>query len=296
MNVVDLFAGPGGWSLAFRDLTGEEDIGVEFDKHAHETRENQAMLSVLADVRDVPSDAFGDIDGLIASPPCQTFSVAGNQPGFDDPRGSLVWEPRRFIEVALPDWIAFENVGPVLPVWRLYVEWLSSIGYSAWAGILNAADYGVPQSRKRAILIANRHSAVQPPPRTHIAHLGEPNLFGEQLLPWITMAEALPHRTDLPAWCHLRPATTVVRSFCPHIIAAPGWRGAGDGPRQNAPNSVEVTIDELAILQGAPTGIPFAGPSTKRWSLCGALFPIPMARAVLAAAMVSGEERIEAEL
>jgi DNA (cytosine-5)-methyltransferase 1 len=286
VNIVDLFAGPGGWSLALRSLGMDDDLGVENNPRAVETRDAIGLTSLEADVRDIPSDAFGDIDGLIASPPCQSFSAAGKQLGLDDPRGDLVWQPRRFIETTLPDWIAFEEVKEVLPIWKHYTHWLRGIGYSAWSGILNAADYGVPQSRKRAILIANRNHPVGPPPPTHSPSPHD-DLFGAALRPWVTMAQALPHRDDLPDWCHQRPATTVVRSFCPHIIAAPGWRGPGDGPRQNTPDSVEVDIDEMATLQGAPTGLPFAGPKTSRFSLCGALFPPPMAAAVIRAASVA---------
>lgn len=246
MKIIDLFAGPGGWSLALRSLGMDDDLGVENNPRAIQTRDAMGLMSLEADVRDIPSDAF-EIDGLIASPPCQSFSAAGKQQGFDDPRGDLVWQPRRFIETTLPDWIAFEEVKEVLPIWKHYAFWLRDIGYSTWAGILNAADYGVPQSRKRSILVANRTRAVGPPQPTH----GEQptlGLFGPALKPWVTMAQALPHRADLPEWCHQRPATTVVRSFCPHIIAAPGWRGPGDGPRQNTPDSVEVDIDEMATL------------------------------------------------
>lgn len=272
--ILDLFAGPGGWSLGLRDH-GLSDVGVEFDKDIAATRDAIGLTTILADVRDIPVDAFARIDGLIASPPCQTFSVAGKQLGLEDSRGQLIYEPKRFIEAHLPLFIAFEEVPPVLPLWNDYAIWLESIGYNAWTGILNAADYGVPQSRKRAFLFATRHGSANPPAGRHsrIPRAGK--------LPWVTVADALPHRTDLPEWAHKRPATTIVRSFCPHIISGPGYRRAGDGPRQNAPGSFEVTIDEMAILQGAYAGMPFSGSKTKRFSICGALLPPPWASAIL---------------
>lgn len=281
--IVDLFAGPGGWSLGLRAL-GLEDVGVEFDKDIADTREQLGLQTIHADVRDIPVDAWGRIDGLIASPPCQTFSQAGKRMGLADARGQLIYEPKRFIECHLPDFIAFEEVPPVLPMWDEYAAWLRDIGYRAWTGILNAADYGVPQSRKRAFLFATRNGVSPSPlPGTHAKNPSRrPNLFGETKKKWVTAAEALPHRNDLPEWAHRRPATTIVRSFCPHVVSAPGYRKAGDGPRQKAPGSFEVTLDEMAVLQGAWAGMPFQGSKTKRFSICGALLPPPWAAGILA--------------
>lgn len=279
--IVDLFAGPGGWSLGLRAL-GLEDVGVEFDKDIAATREAMGLQTIHADVRDVSVEAWGQIDGLIASPPCQTFSVAGKQRGLEDARGQLIYEPKRFIECHLPDFVAFEEVPPVLPLWDEYAEWMRGIGYRVWTGILNAADYGVPQSRKRAFLLASRSRCPAPPSATHAKNPGDClKLFGRREKKWVTVAEALPDRLDLPDWCYRRPATTIVRSFCPHVVSAPGYRKAGDGPRQKAPGSFEVTLDEMAILQGAWRGMPFQGSKTKRFSICGALLPPPWAAAVL---------------
>ena len=76
---------------------------------------------------------------------------------------SLVTEPARFIAASLPEWVALEQVPSVLPLWRVYADELRRLGYSAWCGKLNAADYGVPQTRERAILIASRVRAVRLP-------------------------------------------------------------------------------------------------------------------------------------
>jgi DNA (cytosine-5)-methyltransferase 1 len=76
----------------------------------------------------------------------------------------------------------------VLPLWEVYAEELRRLGYSAWCGVLNSADYGVPQVRHRAILIASRVRAVGRPAATHYDPKKGMQLFGE---PWVTMAEAL---------------------------------------------------------------------------------------------------------
>ena len=101
---------------------------------------------------------------------------------------SLVVEPARFIYASRPEWVAMEQVREVLPLWKVYAEELRALGYSAWCGVLNSADYGVPQTRMRAILIASRVHEVWCPPPTHYDPRKGDQLFGE---PWVSMAEAL---------------------------------------------------------------------------------------------------------
>lgn len=101
---------------------------------------------------------------------------------------SLVAEPARFIAACDPEWVALEQVPAVLPLWQVYAEELRERGYSAWCGLINAADMGVPQTRIRAILIASRARKVSRPQPTHYDPRKGMQLFGS---PWISMAEAL---------------------------------------------------------------------------------------------------------
>src|SRR5690606_30204082 len=102
-----------------------------------------------------------------------------------------VLEVGRWVETIRPRWVACEQVPPVLPVWNAYADrWRHRFGWSAWAGVLNAADYGVPQTRRRAFLIARTDgSPVLPPEPTHCKG-GALTMFGG-LAPWVTMADAL---------------------------------------------------------------------------------------------------------
>lgn len=325
--ILDLFAGPGGWDEGLR-LLGIHDVeGLEMDPDACATAIAAGFKRTRCDIREVDPRRWINAIGLIASPPCQSFTDAGKGEGQGsiadliralslvasgvpvndavvacgldeaDPRSALTLEPMRFVRVIRPHWIAFEEVTQVLPVWEAYAEILRGLGYSVWAGILNAANYGVPQSRKRAILMASRHGAVHPPVPTHAA---EPDwgLFDERL-PWVTMAEALDwgpdecraanlnapepaHDPDRALWPLYRPATTVVRSFRPDVIAVPGYRKPGDGPRQNQPGSIAVTPEQMCVLQGIRPDYPFtANGETKRLSLIGAVLPPPWAAAIL---------------
>ncbi|MGQ4436400.1 DNA cytosine methyltransferase, partial [Streptomyces sp. SAS_260] len=112
-----------------------------------------------------------------------------------DERSLLAAEPMRYLHaldmVGEPEWVLMEEVPDVLPLWRQYAAILRTWGFSVWTGILNAADYGVPQTRKRAILLASRTRTAAPPPPTH-AQCAEPeSLFGPGRDRWVSMAEAL---------------------------------------------------------------------------------------------------------
>lgn len=301
--VVDLFAGPGGWDEGLR-LLGYEGrvVGVEWDARACSSAMEAGHDRIHGDVTLIqPEDVLREgevLEGLIASPPCQTFSQAGKGEGRSaletliaaaeevaagasvedalqeyggDERSALVLQPLVWVRDASPEWVAFENVQGVLPVWKSYEHIMEGLGYEVWAGKLNAADYGVPQSRKRAFLLAHKRGLDLPRP-THSED------------EWVTMAEALNlgERPDgLEAWAWDRPATTVVRSFCPDIISAPGYRKKGDGPRQKAPGSIRVTEEQMMTLQGVRADYPVHGPKTKRQSLIGAFLPPPWAAAIL---------------
>ncbi|MFE0675568.1 DNA cytosine methyltransferase [Streptomyces sp. NPDC058867] len=224
LAVLDLFAGPGGWSEGLRAL-GLRDVGIEIDPSACATRTAAGHTTIRADVAAYPTAPLrGKVAGLIASPPCQTFSAAGLHAGTNDmdlchqglddlarrndtrtalrpacadPRSLLVVEPLRYALDLRPDWIALEEVPAVAPLFAHFAGILRGLGYSAWTGVLNAADYGVPQTRRRAFLLASRTRTATPPEPTHAKDRGPDTLFGPALAPWVTMADALGWTTGL---------------------------------------------------------------------------------------------------
>lgn len=214
--ILDLFAGPGGWSEGLRAI-GLGDVGLEWDRDACRTRAAAGHKTIRCDVSVYPVEPFvGKVTGLIASPPCQAFSMAGKRQGmldlgrihaaveasrsgwrdelragpWADPRSALILEPLRWAWSLKPEWIACEQVPPALPVWEHVADVLRSWGYDALAVRLLAADYGVPQTRLRAFLLAHRTRRVRVPTPTHSRHPWG-DLFGEHSLPWVSMAEAL---------------------------------------------------------------------------------------------------------
>lgn len=215
-DAIDLFAGPGGWDVAAHRL-GLNVLGVELDDAACATRIAAGFPTLQADVSAVtPIPARG----LIASPPCQTFSTAGNGAGrraidtvirsarrmadrapvedtFDDPRTQLVLEPLRWalamIDAGSPyEWLAFEQVPTVQPVWDEFAALLRAEGYSVDTARLNAEQFGVPQTRKRSILVARLNGdAILPAPTHSRFHSRNRYRLDEGVLPWVSMAEAL---------------------------------------------------------------------------------------------------------
>jgi len=188
-TIVDLFAGPGGWSEGLRML-GLEDVGVELEPDACRTRAAAGHLTVRADVAQYPPEAFRGAWGLIASPPCPDWSVAGKGAKRGGKSGWLVDLVPEWVRVVRPVWVVCEQVPPALEVWRHHVDLYRGLGYSAWCGVLNCADYGVPQTRRRAFLVAHLAWPAGPPERTH-ARDPRPGLFGGECAPWVTMADAL---------------------------------------------------------------------------------------------------------
>lgn len=233
MTVLELFAGAGGLSLGATRAGVTDLIGIEWDKTACATAEAAGHKRICADVSMVPTSDYVGIEGLFGSPPCQAWSTAGRQlgrldrprieqhldrieatgrwmhyarEGWHDPNSPLVLEPLRFILDLRPTWIVLEQVPQVLPLWHRYVQILQGVGYSAVTASLYAEQYGVPQTRKRAILIARLDAPAHLPEPTHRRYRygmsSDPT--HPHLKPYVSMAQAL-------GWGMTnRPSTTLV--------------------------------------------------------------------------------------
>lgn len=225
-SIVDLFAGPGGLDVAAHWL-GVPVTGIEWDSNACNTRNAAKLATRQQDVRDLGPDSYPSANVLAGGPPCQTFTVAGTGVGrkaldvvfelvrlmergrdaevkeilshMKDERTGLVLEPLRWALAAIAadrpyQAIVLEQVPAVKPVWDAFAEVLSRNGYSVDVGVLRTEQFGVPQTRRRAILIARLGSApVTLPKPTHRGYSkGAVETIAQAgLLPWVTMAQAL---------------------------------------------------------------------------------------------------------
>lgn len=293
-HVLDYCAGIGGWDVALR-RRGLEGAGIERDTWARHARAANSLVTVHDDLVTLPERTLmAPWAGAVGSFPCQPFSQ-GNYAALanplEDPRARLMLTGLEHMLAARPPFIALENVKRAAWLMEELATGLRADGYSAEVKVLNAADYGLPQARVRAILVARRDGLpIEWPEPTHIDQRRR-NAADEALLedgrkPWVTLAEALPHRDDLPDWAHRHPATTIVGSFEPDKVAPPTYRKPGDGPRQKQPGTVSLTLDERLLVQGFPEGWATAGPDTARGLQVGNAIPPVLADVALTAAGV----------
>lgn len=208
MKWLELFAGAGGAATGLRNAGHTALACVEWDTDACATLEAAGHPAVQADLREWSWD--GDQpDAMWSSFPCQCFSIAGKRRGVQDERNGWPWTVR-LLDETRPQWFVGENVAGLLQhsskhcgnsahcpgcyLHRVIRQDLAA--RFAWVGwrILDAADYGVPQHRRRVILVAGPHSIRWPEP-THGEH--PLDLFGRRLLPLPPMGEALGLRCEL---------------------------------------------------------------------------------------------------
>jgi len=203
MNVIDLFAGCGGLSTGFEMAGFNIPLAVEKDDWASETYkfnhpDTKVVTEDITQVLDLDTlleDPTIQIDGIIGGPPCQGFSLSGNRDK-KDPRNSLFMEFVRFVKHFKPKFFVMENVTGILSMQTKNGELVKGVilneyhnaGYNVEIFILNAAEFGVPQSRMRVFFIGLRNDIEYDKDKI------EPKgfLFGDQQ---ITIEQAI---MDLP--------------------------------------------------------------------------------------------------
>lgn len=312
MIATSLFAGPGGLDLAAEQL-GIRTVGIEWDANAVATRIAASLATIHGDVTKYgPADLPAGM--LTAGPPCQTFTIAGNGEGraelervvdavkrmggrqhvdpreFADLRTALVLEPLRW---ALADYersynqIVLEQVPQVLPVWEAYAGVLREEGYSVATGVLNAEQYGLPQTRKRAVLIARLDGDALLPAPTHRPYRkGVPQHEGDPgLPPWVSMGDALD-----------RPPFTVISNYGTGGDPKNRGRRTSDEPAFTVTGKISrnrvvdadgrdldrFTAAEAGQLQGFPADWPWRGNDIAQQ--IGNACPVLLGRALIEAA------------
>jgi DNA (cytosine-5)-methyltransferase 1 len=162
MNIVSLFAGAGGMDLGFEKAGFNVVWANEYDSSIWETYEaNHNAPLDRRDVRQICSSEIPDCDGIIGGPPCQSWSEAGALRGINDPRGQLFYEYIRILRDKQPKFFVAENVSGMLAdihrdAVKGIIEQFQDAGYDVYIKLLNAADYAVPQDRKRVFYIGFR--------------------------------------------------------------------------------------------------------------------------------------------
>ncbi|WP_099463878.1 DNA cytosine methyltransferase [Parabacteroides provencensis] len=217
-KILDTFAGAGGFSLGFH-MTGLYEIigAIEIDKWAAETYKfnNPNVNVIVKDICLMTDDeivnCFGSNkpDIILGGPPCQGFSIANRNAGDDkDPRNSLFEEFIRIGKLLNPEVMIMENVPNLIKaktsnkelVINIIQKELEDLGYFVKWDILTATDYGVPQIRKRLIVIASKKKLGNWFPKpTHKVICTEELAMEDNLLPCPTLWDAISDLPDIEA-------------------------------------------------------------------------------------------------
>ncbi|GAA2659776.1 hypothetical protein GCM10010400_17550 [Streptomyces aculeolatus] len=334
-QIVDLFAGPGGLDVAASWLDVPA-IGVELDASACATRDAAGLATKQGDVSSFGPADFPDATILAGGPPCQTYAVAGagagrralakvldlaelmvkgedeqveaklarlaKTPG-DNGRTGLVLQPLRWALEAVKadrpyDVIVLEQVTTVLPVWQAFGRILRRVGYSAVTKVLHAEEYGVPQTRRRAVLIARLQKdgrGATLPIETHRPFRKRLTVEETHRQEWVAMGDVLSREQPFEVVSnygtggdpkvrgkrrHDEPAFTVTGKISRNRVGPPGL-----------PDS-RFTNSEAGQLQSFPADYPWRGRDVSQQ--IGNAIPPVLAVHVLAAALKLGDEARDA--
>lgn len=167
MRFLDLFSGIGGFRLGM-ERADHNCVGYcEIDKYArlsYNAIHNTEGEIDYKDITEVTNEEFrklrGKVDVICGGFPCQAFSIAGNQLGFEDARGTLFYEIARAVEQVKPRYLFLENVRNLLShdkgkTFERMLKILDELGYDVEWQVLNSKNFGVPQNRERVFIVAH---------------------------------------------------------------------------------------------------------------------------------------------
>jgi len=308
LTAVEVCAGAGGQALGLEQAGFSHVKLVELDNRACKTlRRNRPEWDVEeCDLRHWSTAGFEGVDLLAGGPPCSPFSVAGRQRGFNDQRDLL---PRTLtlIEQIKPKAVMLENVRGILAhkfyPYRMQVnDRLRSMGYVARWRLLNAADFGVPQLRARAVMVA----ALASLPRFR---------WPESLATRPTVGEAIKDLMAAKGWAGVDSWARQADTIAPTLVGGSKLHGGADlgpagsraawlrigidgrglaevAPLPDFTGHPRLTVRMAARLQGFPDDWQFAGRKCNAYRQVGNAFPPPVAAAVGARirAMLAGDD------
>jgi DNA (cytosine-5)-methyltransferase 1 len=319
MKALDLFSGPGGLSLGMQRAGIEPIACVEKSKDALATYDAHTPNAEhhRTDIRSVSFERFrGKVDVVIGGPPCQPFSTGGLRRGTADGRNMFPEFIRTLNEVRPAAFLA-ENVAGLAT--RRTIHYLNellvefeALGFNLSWNVVSAADYGVPQKRRRLIIVGMRSGSFWFPKPTHGPEAPIPHVASSTVIdkmrplgeppdcPVIYARYPDPRRNpyaghvyngggrpiDLSAPCHtvLASAGGYKTHWVDTLDIAPDYSAhlmAGGRPREGAvPGARRMTLEESALVQTFPAGMWFAGSRSSQYTQVGDAVPPLLAYAL----------------
>lgn len=300
---VEICAGAGGQALGLEQAGFKHVALVELDDHACRTLTlNRPKWNVIqADVRAFAlkeAALYRGVSLVGGGVPCPPFSVAGKQLGADDER-DLFPAALDVVEACEPDAVMLENVRGLLDrrfdsYRQQILDRLDRLGYRGKWALLNASDFGVPQLRPRAVLVAVRKRMLGDGDFCFPAGIGKrPPAVGTKLYKamssrgwtgadeWKRRARAI--APTLVGGSHKHGGPDLGPTRAKRAWAAIGVNAhllAKEPPGPNFEGAPHLTVEMAALLQGFPQSWKFAGTKTAAYRQVGNAFPPPVARSV----------------
>ena len=301
MKVISLFAGCGGMDLGFIRAGHEIVWANDNDPDCVQTyRRNIGRHIVEANIEKIRTNSIPDADIVMGGFPCQGFSTANMRRSFRDERNSLYLEFLRVLKAKQPPYFIAENVPGILnlekgAVMRMIIKDFENKNYRVKYQLFNVADYGVPQNRRRVIIIGTRKDLpenLEPefPKPTHSKNNGK----SSKLNHWITIKKGLDDIPE-PDSCrhklhnHVYSKYKVTnRDFTGHRSTDPNKpsptilaRGNGKGgvcAIQHPKNHRRLSVRESAIVQTFPNKFVFYGKMNSMYRQVGNAVPVHFAK------------------
>lgn len=303
-SFVDLFAGVGGFHYGLSNVGGVCVYANEWEPHAAKLYGLNHGVKPDGDITKVDVGDIPEHDVLAAGFPCQAFSISGKRNGFSDPRGTLFFDIMRIVEARKPRVVFLENVknfathdgGKTLLTVR---NSLTNAGYVFYSKLYNASDFGLPQSRKRFIMVGIREDVddadgfVFPEPSKPLVAL-------KSVLETNVSAEYYVNRSDVVLDLSKRSRNVVnkpvrvgmvnkggqgeriydINGHAITLSAYGGGVGAKTGLYYVDGKIRKLTPRECARLQGFPES--FILPESKQtaWRVFGNAVPVPIVQTV----------------
>lgn len=311
MKAIDLFSGPGGLSIGLRRAGFDVEACVEYKRDAVETyaRHHPEAIHYNSDIREIDFSKYtGSIDFVAGGPPCQPFSVGGLRKTSGDSRDMLP-EYLRCLSEIQPSAFLMENVPGLAqkrarPYFDSVLARMSEMGYRLNWAVLNSADYGVPQKRRRLFILGSQAIQLRFPtpshgPGTNRDHLSALNVLGPK-----PIGEAPKSPVKYAKYPDLRPSPYAGHIYngggrpldptgpCHTILASSGgykthWidvegiapkyhthlKAGGEPWEGSVPGARRLSVEECSIIQTFPRDLEFAGSRSSQYTQVGDAVP-----------------------